>query len=60
MTSLRRRIENLEAHGGECPECGFDGDWSNVDIVVEWYARPGNTTDRRKPPTARPAASPRI
>jgi hypothetical protein len=37
MASLERRIKNLEASGGECPECGFDGDWSNVDIVVEWY-----------------------
>jgi hypothetical protein len=39
MGSLKRRVEALEdAVGGrECPECGFDGDWSNVDIVVEWY-----------------------
>jgi hypothetical protein len=39
MGSLKRRVEALEdaAGGRECPECGFDGDWSNVDIVVEWW-----------------------
>jgi hypothetical protein len=30
-----RRLENGSA--GPCEECGFDGDWSNVEIVVEWY-----------------------
>jgi hypothetical protein len=37
MRSLERRVKNLEARGGECPECGFDGDWSDVDFVVEWW-----------------------
>jgi hypothetical protein len=35
--SLEGRIRNLEAGGGECPACGFDGDWSNRDIAVEWW-----------------------
>jgi hypothetical protein len=30
-----RRLENDRV--GPCEECGFDGDWSNVDIMVEWY-----------------------
>lgn len=52
MGSLKKRVKNLEASGAECPECGFDGDWSNVDIVVEWadldygeeYTGPPETT----------------
>jgi hypothetical protein len=37
--SLDGRVKRLE-HGrpAPCEECGFDGNWSNVDIVVEWYA----------------------
>jgi hypothetical protein len=34
--SLQRRIRNLEAGGRECPECGFDGDWSKVKYEVAW------------------------
>ncbi len=35
-TNLETRVRNLEAAGGpgECPECGFDGDWSKVEIVT--------------------------
>jgi hypothetical protein len=29
-----RRLENGRV--GPCEECGFDGDFSNVEIVVEW------------------------
>jgi hypothetical protein len=33
--SLEGRITKLENGGGrECPECGFDGDWSKVEL--EW------------------------
>jgi hypothetical protein len=35
---LNGRVSRLEnGHVGPCSECGFDGDWSNVDNVVEWY-----------------------
>jgi hypothetical protein len=34
--SLKRRIRHLEGGaGGECPECGFDGDWSKVRFQIE-------------------------
>ncbi len=35
---LRRRIKSLEAaHTGRaCRERGWDGDWSNVELVVTW------------------------
>jgi hypothetical protein len=37
--SLDGRVSRLEnGRPAPCEECGFDGDWSNVDIVVEWYA----------------------
>jgi hypothetical protein len=36
--SLDGRVSRLEnGRPAPCEECGFDGDWSNVDIVVEWY-----------------------
>jgi hypothetical protein len=36
--SLDGRVKRLEnGSAGPCEECGFDGDWSNVEIVVEWY-----------------------
>jgi hypothetical protein len=35
---LERRIKNLEdCSGRECPECGFDGDWSKVKFEVEFW-----------------------
>jgi hypothetical protein len=35
---LDGRVKRLE-NGRQvpCEECGFDGDWHNVEIVVEWY-----------------------
>lgn len=50
MGSLDGRVRRLEERAGECPECGFDGDWSKVDFVIEWwdgeepYAGPEETT----------------
>ena len=39
--SLERRVRNLEAGGGkDCPECGFDGDWSKVNYEVIWHDDP--------------------
>jgi hypothetical protein len=35
LNGLVSRLENGRV--GPCSECGFDGDWSKVDIVVEWY-----------------------
>jgi hypothetical protein len=36
--SLDGRVSRLEnGSAGPCTECGFDGDWGNVDIVLEWY-----------------------
>jgi hypothetical protein len=33
---LNRRVSRLEnGHQVPCEECGFAGDWSSVDIVVE-------------------------
>lgn len=39
LRGLAGRIGRLESERGEpCPECGWDGDWSKVEIVVEWAA----------------------
>lgn len=37
-TSVDNRLRRLElaTGGGECPECGFDGDWSKLRWDVEW------------------------
>ncbi len=36
-TSLETRVKQLEGGtGGECPECGFDGDESKIKTIVEW------------------------
>jgi hypothetical protein len=32
-----------------CEECGFDGDWSKVEIVVEWYDGEGEDTGPEQP-----------
>ena len=35
-TSLETRVKQLEGGtGGECPECGFDGDWSKLKLRFE-------------------------
>ena len=39
MNGRVRRLE--DGRVGPCEECGFDGDWSNVEIVVEWSDTPG-------------------
>lgn len=35
---IGRRIKSLEAlhGGGPCGECGWDDDWSKVELVVTW------------------------
>lgn len=38
MGSLDTRLKRLEDDGKPCPECGWDGDWSNVKIEVTWPA----------------------
>ena len=39
MAGLGGRVRRLENSRVEpCEECGFDGDWSNIEIVVEWDA----------------------
>jgi hypothetical protein len=39
--NLERRVRNLEAGGDkDCPECGFDGDWSKVEYEVIWVDDP--------------------
>jgi len=37
-TTIERRVVRLEeaTDGGRCPECGWDGDPSKVEYVVEW------------------------
>ena len=37
-TTIERRVTRLEATTDEagCPVCGWDGDWSKVEYVVEW------------------------
>jgi hypothetical protein len=41
--ALQTRLKRLEGVGGtECPECGFDGDWSKVRTVVDCHS-----TDKR-------------
>jgi hypothetical protein len=48
--SLDGRVKRLEnGRVKPCEECGFDGDWSNGYIVIEWYdgeqdTGPENTT----------------
>ena len=42
---LERRVRNLEAgdssaSGKDCPECGFDGDWSKAKYEVVWNDDP--------------------
>jgi hypothetical protein len=40
--SLDRRVSRLEkGRVKPCEGCGFDGDWHNVDIVLEWYDTEG-------------------
>jgi hypothetical protein len=36
--ALQTRVKRLEGGGAECPECGFDGDWSKVRTVVDPHA----------------------
>jgi hypothetical protein len=43
--SLNGRVRRLEnGRVGPCEECGFDGDWSNVEVVVDFYDGPEETT----------------
>jgi hypothetical protein len=47
---LDGRVKRLEnGRRVPCEECGFDGDWSSADIVLEWHDSeedtcPGKTT----------------
>jgi len=46
VRSLERRVSALEESaggGGPCPECGWDGDWSKIEYVVEWANADGPT-----------------
>ena len=37
MRGLSGRVGRLETGREEpCPECGWGGDWSKVEFVVEW------------------------
>jgi hypothetical protein len=39
-TSLETRVRHLEGRiGGECPECGFDGDWSKVTFHFDGFGK---------------------
>jgi hypothetical protein len=41
--ALQTRVKRLEGGGGvECPECGFDGDWSKVRTVVDCHSAERN------------------
>ena len=44
-TTIERRVARLEATdgGGKCPECGWDGDPSKIEYVVEWQNADGPT-----------------
>ena len=37
--NIERRIKSLEAvcNGEPCEECGWAGDWKNVEIEVIWH-----------------------
>jgi predicted RNA-binding Zn-ribbon protein involved in translation (DUF1610 family) len=36
-TTIERRVSALEeSAGGACPECGWNGDRSNIEYVVHW------------------------
>lgn len=52
MGSLDRRIEALEAtySEGSCPECGWDGDWSKVQIEVVWDELDGDEESEEEGP----------
>jgi hypothetical protein len=42
LRGLAGRVGRLENGRTErCPECGWDGDWSKVEFVVEWVAADG-------------------
>jgi hypothetical protein len=41
LTGRVGRLENVRAE--PCPECGWDGDWSKVEFVVEWQDPDGPT-----------------
>lgn len=45
MRGLDTRLRRLENGGKPCPECGFDGDRSKVEIVVEWEDLDGPDTN---------------
>jgi hypothetical protein len=46
--SLDGRVSRLEnGRVKPCEECGFDGDWSRADIVLEWYAGKEDTGPRK-------------
>jgi len=45
-TTIERRVAALEESaggGGACPECGWDGDPSKIEYVVEWQNADGPT-----------------
>ena len=45
---LNGRVRRLEdGRLSPCEECGFDGDWSNVEIVVEWHDSEEDTGPRK-------------
>jgi len=38
--SLERRLAALEASDWWCPECGFDGNQTNIEYEVIWHDDP--------------------
>jgi hypothetical protein len=45
LRGLAGRVGRLEIDRAEpCPECGWDGDWSNVEFVVEWEDLEGESS----------------
>ena len=48
---LNGRVSRLEnGRPRACPECGWDGDWSNVQIEVEWEDLDGDAGPKEESP----------
>ncbi len=49
--SLDGRLKRLEGGDEPCPECGWDGDWSNVEYEVSWDDLDADPGDLEPPET---------
>lgn len=50
MRGLDTRLRRLERGDKPCPECGYDGDRSNMEIEVVWEDLDGPDTEAPEAP----------